>query len=406
MTELTGRAFISYRRSRSDEIARLVGALHDHGVPTWQDIKDLQAEPTAEELRRVLGDPNAACGVPFITPEVAGSPTITKLELPKMLARHDKADGFFLQPIAAGGLDYEQAGQIASGHLGIDDLATWNIDRSPVDPIDEAEAARLADLILRRRIQELHARRANADPVTLRLFTRRRPGYVPGWWLSLDWCERFHERVANPGAWDDRLLPALRRAIDAISEHAPGRRIDACGQTSLAAAYALGAACPSPCGITLRWRQTRPGADDQWWSLGTGCETSAAEIRTRELDSSSQDLAVIVSVARPAEEAVAASAGLLPRFRGALRVQGPRGTLIDLPTPGRALELAQRIMTTVQEMREQWRDIRRIHLFLAAPAGLAMLLGQFANGLGPVQTYEHIPDDAVGHYEPAALVRA
>lgn len=45
-------------------------------------------------------------------------------------------------------------------------------------------------------------------------------------------------------------------------------------------------------------------------------------------------------------------------------------------------------------------------LFLAGPAGIAMLLGQLANGLGPIQTYEHLADDAMGRYEPAALVHA
>src|SRR5581483_1412514 len=38
-----------------------------------------------------------------------------------------------------------------------------------------------------------------------------------------------------------------------------------------------------------------------------------------------------------------------------------------------------------------WRDIRAIHLFIAAPAGFAALLGQLVNGLGPIQTYEHPP---------------
>ena len=32
------------------------------------------------------------------------------------------------------------------------------------------------------------------------------------------------------------------------------------------------------------------------------------------------------------------------------------------------------------------------------------MLGQLANGLGPIQTYEHIQDDGTGRYCPAALV--
>ena len=31
-----------------------------------------------------------------------------------------------------------------------------------------------------------------------------------------------------------------------------------------------------------------------------------------------------------------------------------------------------------------------------------MLIGQLLNTLGPVQTYEHMPVDSIGRYEPAA----
>jgi hypothetical protein len=39
----------------------------------------------------------------------------------------------------------------------------------------------------------------------------------------------------------------------------------------------------------------------------------------------------------------------------------------------------------------------------AVPAGLAMLIGQLLNILGPVQTYEHISTEGVGVYVPVAF---
>ena len=42
--------------------------------------------------------------------------------------------------------------------------------------------------------------------------------------------------------------------------------------------------------------------------------------------------------------------------------------------------------------------------FLSVPAGLAVMIGQMLNTFGPVQTYEHLSTDAVGVYEPAALL--
>jgi len=38
--------------------------------------------------------------------------------------------------------------------------------------------------------------------------------------------------------------------------------------------------------------------------------------------------------------------------------------------------------------------------FMAAPAWLAVLLGQLLNAVGPITVYEHIDADAVGSYRP------
>jgi hypothetical protein len=42
---------------------------------------------------------------------------------------------------------------------------------------------------------------------------------------------------------------------------------------------------------------------------------------------------------------------------------------------------------------------------MAAPAGLAVLIGQLLNTFGSVQTYEHVTIDGSGQYKPAALLR-
>jgi hypothetical protein len=45
----------------------------------------------------------------------------------------------------------------------------------------------------------------------------RRPVGSSSWVVS----SGFNGRPATPGAWDDRLLPPLRRVMDVISEQAP-----------------------------------------------------------------------------------------------------------------------------------------------------------------------------------------
>lgn len=404
MTDPTGRCFISYRRVRAAEVAILVLALHDVGVPTWQDITNLEAEPTEDELRRVLDDPSTASALLWITPEVADSPIIRKVEVPKIIERRRAGDGFFVQPVAAGGLDYESAAQIASEHLGVDNFATWNLEKVDVDPIEAAEAVHIAELLLRRRLKEVVARLAPDAPVLVTLHTRgTAPSGAQGA-LALDWSARFDGRIATAEVWDDRLIPAVRQVAATIRELAPGRLTEASGLLALPAAAALGAAFLAPAGSQLVWRQQTPGRPDQLWSLSAERDTSTVEIEHISGDPSSQDMAVVVSINHDAEEALRRSESDVPQFRGCVRLRGPGGQSVDLATPGQASDAAYRLVGAIGDARRTWRDVRRIHLLLAAPAGFAVLVGQLLNGLGPVQTYEHVPSDAVGHYRRAVLL--
>jgi hypothetical protein len=44
----------------------------------------------------------------------------------------------------------------------------------------------------------------------------------------------------------------------------------------------------------------------------------------------------------------------------------------------------------MRDARCEYGNIGPVHLFMAAPAGVAMLAGQSLNTFGPVQTYEHL----------------
>ena len=97
-TDLTGRSFLSYRRSRVDEAKLFINAQHELGIPTWQDIRNLDEEPTEEAIRGVLNDPSTANAVIWLTPDVAESPMIQKVEAPIILERYQHTDGFFVVP--------------------------------------------------------------------------------------------------------------------------------------------------------------------------------------------------------------------------------------------------------------------------------------------------------------------
>ena len=60
---------------------------------------------------------------------------------------------------------------------------------------------------------------------------------------------------------------------------------------------------------------------------------------------------------------------------------------------------------SMRAARRQYGNVATVQLFMAAPAGLAMLVGQLLNTFGTVQTYEHVGTDGSGCYKPAALLR-
>jgi hypothetical protein len=321
-----------------------------------------------------------------------------------MIERRRAGDGFFIPPVAAGDLDYDAAATIASAHLGVDNFAGWNLEKVDDDPIAVADATHIAELVLRRRIAEVAERLSPGDPLRLTLHTRSAAPLVSGVAVALDWHHRFDGRLASAESWNDRLLPAAAVVAAAIQELLPGRSVEASGLLALPAAIALGAAFLAPGGVDLAWRQHTSGRLDQIWSLGAEPEPATAEIDEISGDPSSQDMAVVISINHNAEEALRQSEPEVPRFRGYVRLRGRDGQPADFATPGQATDAARRPIAAVGTSRRQWRDIRRIHVFLAGPAGFGVLLGRLLNGLGPVQTYEHLPDDAVGHYRRAALL--
>jgi hypothetical protein len=119
-------------------------------------------------------------------------------------------------------------------------------------------------------------------------------------------------------------------------------------------------------------------------------------------DPASEELAVLVAINAAVRSAIAKSE--LPKFRAHVEISLPKPSSTVRLTGGEAIDVALRVSDAVREARTRWSDIRCIHLFAAVPAGVAVLIGQFLNTLGPVQTYEHIQDDAQGIYRPAALL--
>lgn len=407
MTDPTGQVFLSYRRTKSEEAARLIAAQHDHGIPTWQDVANLDTVPTEDELRRVLEDPKLAAAVLFITPDVRDSNIIRQVEVPKVVKRVEADDGFFAVPVAAGGLDYQGASAVTESNLSSQRLMDWNMHKVPNGVVTPTDAVEVALRVLVQRVKAVHRMLPQDEPMRVGLFVRKKAPLELGSALLFDWARRFSGKEAGPEVWDGTLLPGLKRAADAVLQHAPGRRVEAFGSPTLPAALALGCAFLATTGIIASWRQFTPGKPTQLWSLGEARESSGFAARTFSRDPNGRDLAVLVSVSDDVEPVFAMFlAEEQPKLRAVVRVTRAAGVyphMVD--SPGQASDIAHVVRDGIRAARREYGGVGTVHVFVAVPAGLAFLVGQLLNTLGQVQTYEHVPEDGSGRYRKGPLLR-
>src|SRR5439155_15099753 len=122
-------------------------------------------------------------------------------------------------------------------------------------------------------------------------------------------------------------------------------------------------------------------------------------VRSRSVDPNADGLAVLVSVLTDVSGAVGATTGL-PAMRAVVEATPADGRTRLKLTAGGARQLAGEIADAVRVARTDYIGVREIHLFMAVPAGLAMLLGQLLNAVGPITVYEHVDVQAVGYYRP------
>jgi len=194
---------------------------------------------------------------------------------------------------------------------------------------------------------------------------------------------------------------------EALRKHAPTRLLELSGTLTLSAGLALGRAFSSlDRDLRIAWRQEAPDRPDQVWSLAQPHEETPLEVTSRDDRVDGEALAVLVSLTSDVEPAYGVSKRDLPSFRCVVRVrpQGAEFRRFPIENPGQAIDIVERTIEEIRRARELYRPAS-IHLFGAIPVGLAVLLGQRLNTLGPVHTYEHVEDDTVGTYCPEVLLR-
>lgn len=254
-------------------------------------------------------------------------------------------------------------------------------------------------------MREIHRQLPQGEHLRLGFFVRKPPPFAAGVALALDWSSHFAEKETAADIWQTTLLPALERIASAIRQHAPGREVEAFGLPTLPAAVALGSAFLNTSGLRLTWRQFMPDHTEQPWSLSQPRVDTGFKPTLSGKDASARDIAVLVSVADNTEPVFAAYQNKLSSLRALVHIAKPGNYPHRLSSPGEAADVAYVVQDGMRATRRDYGDIGIVHLFMAAPAGLAVLIGQLLNTFGSVQTYEHVTVDGSGQYRPAALLR-
>ena len=413
-TDVTGRCFVSYRRSHVDDVSKVVAAMLDHGVPAWQDLRDLESEPLESALDEVLRSPSTSGSLVWLSEDFQGSDVVTRIEAPRLLERLERDESFFAEIWLADDLDFARASELfrpSGRHAALSE--SWNVKRAVMSDhtlpdgslgrrIDEAEARRVAVTLLRRRLSRIHAALPPGQPIKVLVSAYGEDGeaFEPGYAVQLNWSRLFTHRFATADKWQEVIAPALAGVYQAVRNAAPGRALAVEGRSSLAACLSLGHTFREVTKVPLSWTQHPSGAV---WSLAVPPVDAGFRVSLRHQHVGSNDLAVLISVAGDVEPAVVATS-TLPTFRAVLKVAPADGSARRELVAAQGAQLARQIVGAIREIRGQLRTIERIHLFLAGPAGLAVLLGQLLNAVGPVQTYEHDQTSGVGCYRAATLL--
>ena len=396
MTDATGSIFISYRRSparKSGDLEALLvrDALRDRGIPTWRDLDDLDSAPTEDELNEVIGSVEIAGAVMLISPEIEKSDLVRKVEAPAIVDRFLRNDGFILQPVLIN-LDYNDADDIL-GHSGdFQKISLFNIDRIARPSLDDEDARRIARALLRQRLQAIQ-KQSPSVPYSVGLFSRRSP-FSRGLTLSHDVTPYFTGRDAVPTAYE-KIETALHDSAIALA--ATGNRISvyAHGNAALPLGVLFGAIY-SPFVFDLVWKQATPGSEEEAWSISSEVAEISTAIRITKGQPSSENLVLAISV--NADVTAAAAESLQAEgtsYRAAISIgltDGPlqRGCIIS---PQQGLKIARQAVDSARDQKALLRMKRaNLHLFLACPLGLAVLIGQDLNTFGECTVYEYRSD--------------
>jgi hypothetical protein len=396
------RCFISYRRQNSGDVQTLTRALCQRGITTWIDTENLANEQTEEEIRRVIHSDETGGAVLFLTRETRGSPIVLDVEIPQLLARKGQDPSFFIVPVLGPGVNYDDVGSLVGHRFGANELVRWNVMRPcETRTFVREDARKVAKRIAALTLKQRRTGKPLDATYRLRLDARRRPGFDASALLSLDWSDRFPVHCADSEIWEHELLPALSDVYEAVSQQVPNSNLVGEGLLGMPAAVALGRTFASPKQIRLDWAQSRTDHDIEIWSLASGDQEITCMDSVQARDIASQDLALLVSITDDVRPSFDRSSVVVASVRAVIDVR--LETFCHRLTGGQAGYIVRKAIAALRAARTRYRAMGTVHLFIAGPVGIGVLLAEELNTFSSITTYEFCPSEAVPYIAAAVL---
>lgn len=377
--------FLSHESHDRPGVVDLEGAMRRRGIGSWRDRKNLLVGDGSDAMIKAAIESETAGFVLYGTQRIVESDYVWEREWPWAHDRHaHEAAATWPAPYRLVPLLVDEPARqrvtAAAGSHGQPDPMIFNGER--LQRGDPGSRDAVARYLLRAGLADRMAIRGGPIKIHLTTFSGAENVETD---LLVDWSREFGSADVD---WPV-LVSALRDIKNAVARSRQAVEVDA--QARLIPAFVFGHAFPLASRIPLM-AITREGAR---WAIGRGADPSLVRVTDEALVGGDPAVAVVeISLARDVGVAASVAAHGLGLNPGrAVRLQ--LNDSVETVDSGVAAACAFSFGRALRDIRDG--GIRESHIFIAAPAPMALLLGASVNA-GPAMTLYYTAD---GNYRPS-----
>jgi hypothetical protein len=282
------------------------------------------------------------------------------------------------------------------GALGTEDLSTWNVTKVSNPSATEDDIILLSQKALARRLEAISRTADDNQPLRITVDAKGTFRLLPLRALAVDWTPYFADSTPNREEWG--LMANAWTDVSRFVKNLllPTKSIHLTGTPSLPSALLMGSRFSTRDGMVPSWVQGMPDgvSYEQWTHNSIQSSKLAQELGwstfLQHRNTNASALAVLINASDNTELAIGRSRAALPEWRAVLAVNPPDARNTRM-LPLSVTEVASVVHLTIDALRNARQNVQpidSIHLFVAGPAGIGVLLGAQLATLPPVTTYE------------------